>query len=101
VIPFLFVFSGTLLMQGSPVAILIDSITAVAGVWLISAAMMGYSLRPLSAGSRLYYGVAGLCLLIPLEALEAGRWINLAGAGMAAALFFWERSRTRERLSDA
>lgn len=93
VIPFLFVFSGTLLMQGSPMAIVVDSVTAVAGVWLISAAMMGYSLRPLSAGSRLYYGAAGLFLLIPLEALEAGRWINLAGICMAAALFFWERSR--------
>ena len=93
VIPFLFVFSGTLLMQGSAMAIVVDSVTAVAGVWLISAAMMGYSLRRLSAGSRLYYGVAGLFLLIPLEALEAGRWINLAGIGMAAALFFWERSR--------
>jgi TRAP transporter 4TM/12TM fusion protein len=93
VIPFLFVFSGTLLMRGSALAIVVDSVAAVAGVWLVSAAMMGYSLRPLSAGSRLYYGIAGLFLLIPLEALEAGHWINLAGICMAAALFFWERAR--------
>ena len=93
VIPFLFVFSGTLLMQGGALAILIDAGTAIAGVWLISAAMMGYSLRPISAGSRLYYGAAGFLLLIPLEAFEAGRWLNIAGACMAAALFFGERSR--------
>ena len=91
VIPFLFVFSGTLLMEGDPLIILLDAGTAVVGVWLISAATMGYAIRALAIPHRLFYGAAGLFLLIPLEALEFGRWINIAGACMAVALLFWER----------
>src|SRR5262249_26667982 len=42
VIPFLFVYSGTLLLKGDPLFIVFDFVTAVAGVWFISAAVMGY-----------------------------------------------------------
>ncbi|MDH4188807.1 MAG: TRAP transporter fused permease subunit, partial [Betaproteobacteria bacterium] len=52
VLPFLFVFSGTLLMKGEPWLIALDFVTAVGGVWLISAATMGYSIRQLKIGSR-------------------------------------------------
>src|SRR5207249_1285567 len=38
VIPFLFVFSGTLLLKGDPLSIAVDLSLAVAGVWFISAA---------------------------------------------------------------
>jgi TRAP transporter 4TM/12TM fusion protein len=93
VIPFLFVFSTTLLMQGDPFMILVDFVAAVAGVWLGAAAVIGYSVRLLGAWTRLYYGAAGLFLLVPLYAFEAGRVVNIAGACMALALFFWERRR--------
>jgi TRAP transporter 4TM/12TM fusion protein len=95
VIPFLFVFSGTLLMQGSAAAILIDFAAAVIGVWLVSAAMAGYSVRRMGALDRLLYALAGLALLVPLEAFGAGRAVNIAGAALAAALFIWERARRR------
>ncbi|MGH7035047.1 MAG: TRAP transporter permease, partial [Stellaceae bacterium] len=52
VIPFFFVFSGTLLLIGSPLAIVIDFVTAIFGVWFISAAMMGYSVRRLALSWR-------------------------------------------------
>ncbi len=99
VIPFFFVFSNTLLMKGDPLWIVVDFSTAVAGVWLISAAMMGHSVRRLGVVDRLYYGVAGLSLLTPVEAVGAGRWINLAGVGMAAGLFFWERAFRRRAVT--
>ena len=99
VIPFLFVFSTTLLMQGDPLMIVVDFIAAIAGVWLGAAAVIGYSVRLLGTGARLYYGAAGLFLLMPLYAHEAGRLINLAGACMALALFFWERRRRMRPLA--
>jgi len=95
VIPFLFVFSGTLLMQGNPASILIDFAAAVIGVWLVSAAMAGYSARLLGGVDRLLYGAAGLALLVPLEAFGAGRAVNIAGAALAVALFVRERARRR------
>jgi TRAP transporter 4TM/12TM fusion protein len=94
-IPFLFVYSGTLLMQGSPFSILLDFATAVAAVWLISASFMGYSVRFLGLLDRGIYFVAGACLMLPVGAFANARWFNIAGGVMAATLFVWERSRRR------
>jgi TRAP-type uncharacterized transport system fused permease subunit len=95
VIPFLFVYSGTLLMKGDPLFIVIDSVTAVIGVWLISAAVMGYSVRHLRIGDRLVYGLAGFFLLLPVGAFAQARWFNIVGAAIAVALFVWERARRK------
>jgi TRAP transporter 4TM/12TM fusion protein len=95
VIPFLFVYSGTLLLKGDPVFIVLDSLTAVAGVWLVSAAVMGYSVRRLGMVDRLIYGAAGLFMLLPVGAFAQARWFNMAGAGLALALFVWERAQRR------
>ncbi|HEY5896266.1 MAG TPA: TRAP transporter fused permease subunit [Burkholderiales bacterium] len=91
VLPFLFVFSDTLLLAGNPWLIALDSFTAVAGVWLVSAAMMGYSVRALGPIARMYYGFAGLFLMLPAESFAQARWFNAAGALMVFALVFAER----------
>jgi TRAP-type uncharacterized transport system fused permease subunit len=99
VIPFLFVFSGTLLLKGDPVAIVLDLVLAIAGVWFISAAMMGYALRPLGLTARVSYGMTGLCLFMPANALGAGRWINVAGMGLAVVMFVRERAARRHAVA--
>jgi TRAP-type uncharacterized transport system fused permease subunit len=95
VIPFLFVFSGTLLLKGDPLSIALDLVLAVAGVWFISAAMMGYAMRPLGFVARVSFAVTGLCLFMPASAFGAGRWINVAGMGLAAAIFAREKAARR------
>jgi len=95
VVPFLFVFSGTLLMRGSPILIAIDFVTAVAGIWLISAAAMGYSVRHLRIFDRAVYMAAGAGLLLPVGAFTAARWLNIAGGVLAIGLFVWERANRR------
>jgi TRAP-type uncharacterized transport system fused permease subunit len=95
VIPFLFVFSGTLLMNGSPTMILIDFAVAIVGVWFGACGVIGYSVRLLGPVDRALYLVAGLCLLTPLDALSVGRWINGIGAVLAIALLVRERVRHR------
>jgi TRAP transporter 4TM/12TM fusion protein len=92
VLPFLFVFSSTLLMAGDAWLIVLDFATAVGGVWLVSAAVIGYAARQLGAAARLYYGIAGLFLMLPAGAFEEARWFNIAGAVMALALLLWEKS---------
>ena len=91
VVPFMFVFSDTLLMKGDPVSIFLDFVTALVGVWFISAAMMGYSISKLSMAQRLLYGTAGICMIIPLKAFESALWFNVAGACLALAVFLLER----------
>jgi len=99
VIPFLFVFSGTLLLKGDPLSIAVDLSLAVAGVWFISAAMMGYAARPLGFAARACHGVTGLCLFMPANAFGAGRWINAAGVGLAVALFAREKAVSRRAVA--
>ena len=80
VIPFGFVFSNTLLMNGDPLAIVIDFCFAMAGIWFVCAAMMAYGVRHIGIPMRLMYGIIGITLFIPNEVVEWGRWINIAGA---------------------
>jgi len=91
VIPFLFVFSLTLLMKGDPLSIAVDVALAVVGVWFIAAAMMGYSLRTLPVPDRVVYCIAGVCIFMPANVLGAGRWINVAGVAAAILLLARER----------
>ena len=84
VVPFLFVLSPTLLMQGDVLAILLAAATAVLGVAAVTAALAGYALKPLRPPARLLIGAAGLGLLLPPEAFAEAGWINLAGGAVLA-----------------
>jgi TRAP transporter 4TM/12TM fusion protein len=90
VIPFLFVFSGTLLLRGNLVYIFIDVATAVAGIWFVSASVIGFTTRTVGMSYRLICAVAGLALLIPVGALAWGHYINIGGGCIAVMLFFRE-----------
>jgi TRAP-type uncharacterized transport system fused permease subunit len=98
-VPFLFVYSGTLLMQGGALAIAIDFVTALAAIWFISAAITGYSIRSLELPSRAVHLLAGVFLMLPVGSFAAARWFNIAGAAIAAAILAWEwnlRRRTAQ-----
>jgi TRAP transporter 4TM/12TM fusion protein len=99
VIPFMFVFSGTLLFKGDALHIVIDLAAAVAGVWAVSAGMMGYGFRTMGLFARALYVVTGICLIVPFQAVEGGRMLNIAGAVLLVALLIAEfatRRRARE-----
>jgi len=90
VIPFLFVFSGTLILRGNPFFILIDFATAIAGVWFISAAVIGFTNRPIGIAYRIILGIIGFSLLMPIGILKISRLINIVGVAMALILIFLE-----------
>lgn len=83
IVPFLFVFSPSLLLEGGAGAIALASVTAVAGVWLCSAAIMGYLVAPLDTWSRIFLGFAGLGLLAPAGLFPGAIWLELGGAVLA------------------
>jgi TRAP transporter 4TM/12TM fusion protein len=98
VIPFLFVFSNTLLLRGDPVLIAIDVAAALVGVWFGAVGVIGYSVRRLGFAARGVYLLAGISLLMPLEAFGGGRWVNLFGGCLALTILVRERIlRTRGR----
>ena len=86
IIPFLFIRSPSLLLEGPATSIVIDFVGALIGVWLICAAFAGYAKRALSTPMRIGFGFAGLMLFIPVDAIRYGFWIDVAGFVLAAGL---------------
>jgi len=101
IVPFLFVFSGTLLMRGDPIMIVIDVSAALIGVGFGASGVMGYSVRRLAAIDRLVYLIAGLFLLLPMDAFDIGRWVNLVGLALAIAIAIRERLLRRSVIANA
>lgn len=90
VIPFLFVMSPSLLLQGSPGLIVFDITTAVAGVVLGAVGVIGYGLRRLGLLARCLHLAASLCLLMPLQDVAWGGVANAVGIALALAILGWE-----------
>lgn len=90
VIPFLFVFSGTLLMQGDPGRIVIDFVAAILGVWLVSIGLAGYFMRPVGLLRRFAFAISGLLALIPAGAFPGAVWTDIVGVLGGIALVSWE-----------
>jgi len=97
IVPFLFVYSPTLIMVGDPVHIAVDFVTAVAGIWLISMGFVGYSTKPLGWLLRAAYIVAGTGLLVPLALFEYAVYCNVAGFAIGALLLGREYAERRGR----
>ena len=95
VIPFLFVLSPGLILQGAVEDILLVTGIAMVGVWMFSVGLIGYFVRPLGGLPRLGFLVAGLCALIPMGVFEGAVVVNLAGVGLGAALFAGEMAFRR------
>jgi TRAP-type uncharacterized transport system fused permease subunit len=90
IVPFLFVYSPAILMKGSWWDILVVTLTSLAGIWLICAAMVGYFTRVLPIGIRLAFVAAGIMLLLPHQASQLMLWLNIGGVALASSLLFFE-----------
>ena len=99
VVPFLFVLSPTLLLMGAADAVAFAVVTAVLGIWLVSIAMIGYFMRPISAPLRMLFAIAGILALIPAGAFPGAVWTDIVGAALGIVLIAREiwRVRARER----
>ena len=101
VIPFLFVYSPTLILKGGVAAIVLAALTALAGVWLISAGLVGYLTRPLGPLRRGLVVIAGVGLLIPASLFEDAIFTDMGGAALAAVILIQERLRQGTAISIA
>jgi TRAP transporter 4TM/12TM fusion protein len=86
VVPFLFVFEPSLLLQGTMIELVHDVGTAIAGVWIGSMGFAGYSLRRLGWVERGAYVVTGFMLLIPASLLPGENVTTYLGIALAAGL---------------
>ena len=95
IVPFLFVYSPAILMMGGVFDIAVVTVTSLAGIWLICAAMTGYFTRLLGIQTRVAFTVAGIMLLLPHQVSEAMLWVNVAGGALGVALIAFELGTRR------
>ncbi len=77
--PFMFVYSPPLLLEGTWLEVGLAALTGLVGVWGFAAALSGYCSRRLGPARRVAAGVGGLCLIIP------GLVTDVLGVGLVAA----------------
>jgi TRAP-type uncharacterized transport system fused permease subunit len=94
-IPFLFVLEPSLLMEGPVWLSAWNLARNLLGIFVGTAAVVGYAFRPLPMKQRLLFGAVALAILIPQNAFPGADkldWIGLVGA---VALLAYEFSRSR------
>jgi len=101
VVPFLFVYSPTLLMIGNPFDVTLAVITGILGVWLIAIGVVGYFVRPLGLLQRFGFAVFGLLALIPADTFPGAVWTDVAGVLGGVGLVWWEVAWHRRVRLDA
>ena len=95
IVPFLFIFSPALLLMGPVMDIIVSIVTAIAGCFLLGCALVGYLFRKLSPQMRVFMGLAGIGLLIPIQSqfFMVTLLINIIGGCLALVLFLVEWRR--------
>ena len=86
IVPFLFVLSPSLLLQGSFLEVTQATVTAIAGVWVASFGVGGYYRRLLGPVARVAFFAAGIALLVPGQGFAGALEIEIGGAVLAMAL---------------
>lgn len=79
VVPLLFVLSPELIMDGTPLDIILVCLVTVVGVHLISVAMVGYFSRRLSMLPRAGLVLLGIGALMPWSLIPQGVWLSFGG----------------------
>jgi TRAP transporter 4TM/12TM fusion protein len=97
IIPFLFIFSPTLLLQNpSATETIVAVVTAIMGVWLVSVGITGFLFRPIAHAVRVVFAAAGIAMLVPNTIAPWAGWTDIAGLIVGCALIAYELA-TRPR----
>ncbi|HLB14320.1 MAG TPA: TRAP transporter fused permease subunit [Burkholderiales bacterium] len=97
IVPFLFVLSPSLLMEGNPLAIAWAVATAALGIWLGTIGVVGFFYRPIAAAWRVLFIVAGVLTLIPADMFPGAIVTDIVGLALGAFLVGRELARRRPR----
>jgi TRAP-type uncharacterized transport system fused permease subunit len=94
-VPFLFVFSPSLLMEGPALGIAWAVLTAAFGIWLGTAGVVGYIVRPVAPATRVLLVVAGVLTLMPADLFPGALLTDVAGILLGAGLLACELRAAR------
>jgi TRAP transporter 4TM/12TM fusion protein len=94
-LPFLFVLTPSLLMDGSWTEIGLNFGRVMFGIWLGTVAAVGFGLAPLGKTARFLYAAIALAVVLPPEVFAGAVWINAAGIAVAVAALAIDGLRLR------
>jgi TRAP-type uncharacterized transport system fused permease subunit len=95
IVPFLFVMSPNLLMQGTSIDCVLAAATAIMGIYLVSVALAGYMTRPVGLALRVAFAVAGLMLMVPARGFPGAIWTDVVGFILGTGLILSELGLVR------
>ena len=90
IVPFLFLYSPSLLLESSSWNIIIDSITAVLGITALAAALMGWFFMDLPLWLRPIFFAAAIALIVPIP------WVGLIGGLPLSIVFLMVQLKKRK-----
>ena len=90
-VPFLFVAAPSLLMSGPWWSVALALVSALAGVWMATAALVGYALSALGMPGRIGLAACGLALVIPPGAFGSALFLNAAGVVIGTIIVWSNR----------
>jgi TRAP transporter 4TM/12TM fusion protein len=96
ILPFLFVLTPSLLMDGSWIEIVLNFIRVLFGIWLGTMAAVGFALAPLGRVGRLLYATASIAVVLPPESFQGAVLINAAGITAAIVLLALDWFRRKQ-----
>jgi TRAP transporter 4TM/12TM fusion protein len=101
ILPFLFVLTPSLLMDGSWTEIVLNFSRVTFGIWLGTIAAVGFAFARLNAVGRAIYAVISLAVVLPPETFTGAIWINAVGVTAAAIMLAvdWMRQRALRKSS--
>ena len=83
IVPFLFLYSPAIVLQGPALNTVVNSITAILGVAALAGGLVGWFMVTLSIWMRLLLLACAVALIVPLW------WVSLLGAAPLAGLVAW------------
>jgi TRAP-type uncharacterized transport system fused permease subunit len=96
ILPFLFVLTPSLLMDGPAHLIVWNFARILFALFIGTAGIVGYALRPLSVPMRFVYGFMALPIALPPESFSGGYTINFIGIGAGIALLVFDHIRRKK-----
>ena len=94
-VPFLFVYSPTLILLGDPADIVINVVTAIVGTYLASLGVVGYFSRLLNPVFRIFLVASGLATMLPYEIFAEAGLVNGIGVVVGLLIVIYEFTNGR------
>ena len=93
ILPFLFVLTPSLLIDGPSYLIAWNFCRILFGLFVGTAAIVGFALTRLTTPARLFYGALSLPIVLPPESFAGGYYVNFAGTAAGIVLLVIDHLR--------